>query len=136
MPKLKERRIWFYTCAVCGKARRQSHKKQKARDAICKVCKKNEVPENQQSLFDNEKTMYKTFDEAMQDPKFSKHNVKVFLDADQIEQLEWKETTKDQLPAMKACVDFIPAKMYPEGFWHESGELGHDLNWRYFTHED
>jgi hypothetical protein len=53
MPKLKERRIWFYTCTVCGKARRQSHKKQKARDAICKVCLKAKVPDNQASLFDN-----------------------------------------------------------------------------------
>lgn len=49
--KIKERRIWFYQCASCGKARRQSHKKAKARNAICQKCLKLKTPDGQESLF-------------------------------------------------------------------------------------
>lgn len=80
--------------------------------------------------------MYKSFLEAEQDHNFSKGKVMIHLPASEIEQLEWKEITKADLPEMESHVDFIPARMYPKGMWHEAGELGHDLQWRYFTNED
>lgn len=81
--------------------------------------------------------MYKTFEEAKQDPKFNKSNVMIFLDADQIEQLDWMETTKAEFEKLQnECVDVVPARFYPRGMWHEAGELGHCMNWRYYTKED
>lgn len=80
--------------------------------------------------------MYNTIKEATQDPNFEHCKPILHLPANEIEKLEWQETTKDNLPVLLAQVDFVPAKMYPAGLWHETGELGHDFKWRYFTNED
>jgi len=49
--KTKERRIWFFPCIKCGKGRAQSHKKRKAMAGLCQKCRRNQVPENQETLF-------------------------------------------------------------------------------------
>ena len=52
--QFKERRIWYFACAKCGKAHRQSHKKRNATNQICMKCRRMEVPENQARLFGDE----------------------------------------------------------------------------------
>jgi len=57
--QFKERRIWYFTCERCGKSHRQSHKKKNAQSYICRNCRKNVVPENQQSLFSKDEEVPK-----------------------------------------------------------------------------
>lgn len=47
----KERRIWYFKCAKCGKSHRSSHKKRNAANQLCMKCRKYEAPENQPRLF-------------------------------------------------------------------------------------
>jgi DNA replicative helicase MCM subunit Mcm2 (Cdc46/Mcm family) len=54
MSKIKERRIWYFTCEKCGANHRQSHKKKKAKDAVCRNCRRNYVNPNQAKLFEEE----------------------------------------------------------------------------------
>ena len=54
MSKLKERRVWKYTCDKCGKSNRQANRKQKARDAICRTCRRIVSNPNQTKLFGSE----------------------------------------------------------------------------------
>lgn len=49
-PIKKWRRINPYICSKCGKAR-YSFRYNRAQEKICTVCARNQVPENQQSLF-------------------------------------------------------------------------------------
>lgn len=51
MSKIKERRVWYFTCDVCKKKRRQSHKKHTATDALCRECRRSAVAPNQTALF-------------------------------------------------------------------------------------
>ena len=46
-----ERRIYYFTCSSCGHENRQTLKRRKAKQAICRKCKRNYVDPNQQSLF-------------------------------------------------------------------------------------
>jgi hypothetical protein len=48
--KIKERRLWYFTCQ-CGR-KAQSHKKKNAKNEQCAICRSRHVPENQRSLFD------------------------------------------------------------------------------------
>jgi hypothetical protein len=52
MSKIKERRVWFFTCDKCGSERRQSHRKYKAKEAICRSCRKKIINPNQPRLFE------------------------------------------------------------------------------------
>ena len=52
--QFKERRIWYFACAKCGKSHRQSHKKKNATNQVCMKCRRIEVPKNQPKLFDEE----------------------------------------------------------------------------------
>lgn len=53
MSKIKERRLWRFTCDKCGKANRQSHRKYKAKEAICQSCRRQEPNSNQPNLFND-----------------------------------------------------------------------------------
>ncbi len=55
MKEFKERRIWYFSCSKCGKNHRQSHRKKNAKIQLCLKCRKNEVPENQLSIFNENK---------------------------------------------------------------------------------
>ena len=52
MSKIKERRIWYFTCEKCGAARRQSHRKFKAKEATCRKCRRTVINPNQLKLFE------------------------------------------------------------------------------------
>ncbi len=47
---IREHRVFFYRCRRCQK-KRSSYKKTIAHAGICRLCRKNKVPENQISLF-------------------------------------------------------------------------------------
>lgn len=49
----RERRVYIYKCEGCSK-NRQTYKRKKTRE-LCRLCKKNWVNPNQQSLFPGEK---------------------------------------------------------------------------------
>lgn len=51
MSKVKERRVWYFTCDRCGVARRQSHKKKKAKESVCQKCRRHTPNPNQSTLF-------------------------------------------------------------------------------------
>lgn len=50
----KERRIWYFQCTGCGKKRRKSHTRARAKEAICATCIQSRSMETQQTLFDTE----------------------------------------------------------------------------------
>ena len=37
--KIRERKVYFFQCAKCGKARRQTFRKSKAVDQLCRKCR-------------------------------------------------------------------------------------------------
>jgi hypothetical protein len=76
--------------------------------------------------------MFETLREAANHKKFIHCHPILHLPAEQIEQLEWKETSLELLEELKKNVDFVPAKMYPSGMFHEAGEVGHDFEFRYY----
>jgi hypothetical protein len=49
----KWRRINRYTCRGCGKTR-YSFKYRRAHDGLCTKCRRDLLPEGQESLFDND----------------------------------------------------------------------------------
>lgn len=51
MKKITERRLYFFTCTLCGKKKRQSFRKAKASDGVCGRCKREAVDPNQAKLF-------------------------------------------------------------------------------------
>lgn len=50
---VSERRVWIFTCKVCGKRNRRSHKKINAIIGKCLKCRHNEPNPNQTRLFNN-----------------------------------------------------------------------------------
>lgn len=48
---MRERRLWFFTCTVCGKNRRRSHKKARAKEGMCLSCFRSTPNPNQPNLF-------------------------------------------------------------------------------------
>lgn len=53
MEDMKERRIWYFPCAGCGRRRAQSHKKKNATGHLCKKCRLvDEIEKKQTSLFE------------------------------------------------------------------------------------
>jgi hypothetical protein len=50
--KPKRRALYKYICSGCGK-KRDSLVYDRATGEVCTVCKRNQVPENQSSLFDS-----------------------------------------------------------------------------------
>jgi hypothetical protein len=52
--KTKRRALYFYTCASCNE-KRASLIYVRATGEVCAKCRKNQIPENQLSLFDREK---------------------------------------------------------------------------------
>lgn len=52
MRKYKERRLYFYTCTKCGSTNRCSFKRAKAKHAICRKCRKQEVNKDQLAMFE------------------------------------------------------------------------------------
>lgn len=48
-----ERRLWYFTCVVCWR-KAQSHKRFKAENGECAVCRRNKVSQNQVSLFETQ----------------------------------------------------------------------------------
>jgi hypothetical protein len=85
--KTKRRALYIYTCATCGK-KRSSLIYVRATGEVCSICRKNQVPENQPSLFsqsENDKEVAEVLDlinshltEPRQKdnikPKVEKHN--------------------------------------------------------------
>lgn len=49
-PDIRERRVYFFACQSCGKKRRQSFRRRKAREKLCRGCRRGAVPENQLAL--------------------------------------------------------------------------------------
>lgn len=52
--RTRRRALYFYTCASCNE-KRASLIYVRATGEICAKCRKNQIPENQMSLFDREK---------------------------------------------------------------------------------
>lgn len=51
---IKERRIWYFTCTgPCGKKRRSSHRKSKAKESLCVVCLRSKGAIQNATLFDS-----------------------------------------------------------------------------------
>lgn len=51
-PWTKERRVYFFTCEQCGKGDRQTFKRSKAKNKLCRSCRKGpQIDPNQQALF-------------------------------------------------------------------------------------
>lgn len=51
---IKERRIWYFTCTgPCGKKRRSSHRKSKAKESLCAVCLRSSGTVQKTTLFDS-----------------------------------------------------------------------------------
>lgn len=50
------RKIHFYTCSKCGKARRSTLNEEKAKEGMCRKCKALQPPKGQTSIFDQEGT--------------------------------------------------------------------------------
>lgn len=48
----RERRIWYYQCRTCGKKRRKTHTRSKAKAAVCTLCLRSRGVPEQASLFD------------------------------------------------------------------------------------
>lgn len=44
--------MYYFTCTKCGKDKRQSVKELKARDGLCKKCRKLKQDDRQATLFD------------------------------------------------------------------------------------
>lgn len=48
----KERRLYYFTCNVCGSKTRNTFKRSKAKKGICKKCRRHEeINKNQLTLF-------------------------------------------------------------------------------------
>lgn len=54
----KERRVYFFHCDKCGKLR-QSYRRRRARNGVCRPCRKAYVDENQMTLFSSFETKEK-----------------------------------------------------------------------------
>jgi hypothetical protein len=76
--------------------------------------------------------MFETLKDAVNHKNFAHCKPILHLPADQIEQLEWMETSPRALEDLEKNVDFVPARMYPRGMFHEAGEVGHDFEFRYY----
>lgn len=51
---IKERRIWYFTCTgPCGKKRRSSHTRSKAKEYVCAVCLRSRGAVKNATLFDS-----------------------------------------------------------------------------------
>ena len=48
----RERRIWYYQCRSCGKKRRKTHTRSKAKEAVCTLCLRSKGIPEQAILFD------------------------------------------------------------------------------------
>jgi ribosomal protein L37AE/L43A len=46
----RERRLYQFTCSKCGKSRRQTLKRRKAKVTTCRTCARNAVDERQMTL--------------------------------------------------------------------------------------
>ena len=49
-----ERKLYFFRCAKCGKKKRRSFFKERAKVKLCAYCRRNQVPEGQESLLSEE----------------------------------------------------------------------------------
>ena len=48
---VKERRLYVFKCGKCGRPRAYSYKRRRAREKICRKCRRSEPNPNQQALF-------------------------------------------------------------------------------------
>ncbi len=49
--RFKERHVYFFECKTCHKPKRQSFRRMRANEGICRSCRKGTVPDNQMDLF-------------------------------------------------------------------------------------
>lgn len=67
--KAKRRALYLYECSKCHK-KRSSRVYKRASDRVCAICRRNQVPDNQQSLF-------KEIDDMITDGVNKSPNIKI-----------------------------------------------------------